>query len=175
MPRVADCSGTSDATYRMHVSNEQDGSTSEWARYIRELTSREGWTVARLAREARLDRGTLFRWMREGGGEAVTVENVCRIADAAGDERYIALRAAAGLSWNGDEGDLDEAEFEIRMLQQADFPDEQKAEMVKFARQLQQRQLADRVALRARQLTDRRAAIQAAMDIARGGGTQPAT
>lgn len=161
MPRVADYFSRSGATYGVNVSNDQDGG-GEWARYLKDLTGRDGWSVARLAREAGLDRGTIFRWMRaEAGGDRVTVDSVCRIADAAGDERVVALRAAAGLPrHSGDEDD----DLEITLiLQSGDLSPRQKEEMIKFARQLQRHHRADL-----------RAAIQAAMEIARGG-TQAAT
>lgn len=168
-----------DATYGMHVSNTGEEPTSEWARYLREATDRPGWTVARLAREAEIDRTTIFRWLK-GGGERITIDSVRRIADAIGDDLDDALRAAGGLPPKDEAADEDEIEFEIRMIQESDLPERQKQDMIRYARSLQQRQQADRSALRERQRAERRAQIQALMDFARhrgdnGPDPQPAT
>lgn len=163
-----------DATYGMHVSNAGDEApTTEWARYLKEATDRPGWSVARLAREAEVDRTTIFRWIK-GGGDRITIESVRRIADAIGDDLDDALRAAGGLPPKEETAEEDEIEFEIRMIQESDLPRRQKDDMIRYARSLQQRQQADRSALRERQRADRRAQIQALMDFARRrGGSDP--
>lgn len=68
-----------------------------------------------------------------------------------------------------------EIELEIQMIEESDLPERQKREMIRFARQLQHRQQAERQALVERQRTERREQIRSVMDIARGGGAQPAT
>lgn len=72
------------------------GGTSEWAKYIRSISKRPDWSVARLARESQTARSTLFRWLKDGG-ERVTIEKVRQIAHAAGDDVEIALKAAGNL------------------------------------------------------------------------------
>lgn len=177
MPRVGAYSRRQDATYRVHVSNADDVPTTEWARYLRDATSRDDWSVARLARESRIDRTTIFRWIK-GGSDNITIASVRRIADAIGDDLDDALRAASGLPPKDSAYEEDEIEFEIRMIEQSDLPPRQKGDMIRYARSLQQRQQADRLALRERQRSERRAQVQAMMDVARGGAgpdPQPAT
>lgn len=77
-----------------------------------------------------------------------------------------------------DQDDDDEIDFEIAMIQQSDLPDSQKKDMVKYAREIQRRQRAEREAMRERQANERRAQVRAVIDIARGGAgadAQPAT
>lgn len=70
-----------------------DGQAREdWAGYLRRMTSRPGWSVARLARESSIHRGTIFKWISGKGG--VNVSSVTAIAQALGDDPAIALRAA---------------------------------------------------------------------------------
>lgn len=67
-----------------------------WSAYLRRMTSRPGWSVAKLAREAGLHRSTVFGWIKEGG-DGLTVTSVMQIATALGDDPINALRAAAGI------------------------------------------------------------------------------
>jgi hypothetical protein len=76
----------------MNVTKEAD----EWSAYLRRMTSRPGWSVARLAREADVARSSIFRWLAEGA-EGITIQSVYLIADALGDDRGAALRAAGNL------------------------------------------------------------------------------
>lgn len=172
--RVAGCSRRSTARYRSDVTEPDDAPASEWSRYLREATDREGWSVARLAREAEINRATIFRWM-SGGGERVTIESVRRIADALGDDLDVVLRAAGGLPEREDANGDEEIDFEIRMIEQSSLPDPQKRAMVDFARQLQRRQQAERAQIRERQRAERRNSLQAMIDLAQGGNTNPAT
>lgn len=169
LPRVAPYPRRPRASYGVRVSNGQDESDTEWARYLKEVTTRPDWSVARLAREAGLDRGTIFRWIK-GGGDRVTVDSVRRISEATGDNLDTALRAAGGLPIDDDtDDDTDELEFEISMILRSDLPEAQKQAMVDYARDLQRRQRDERRALVDRQRSERRSAIQRVMDIARGG------
>jgi len=59
------------------------------------MTSRPGWSVARLARESGINRASIFKWLR--GDRGVTVANVVAIARALGDDPINALRAAASV------------------------------------------------------------------------------
>lgn len=71
-----------------------DASGESWAGYLRRMTKRQGWSVARLARESGIHRATIFKWL--SGDEGVTVDSVRRVATALGDEPENALRAAGG-------------------------------------------------------------------------------
>lgn len=85
-----------------------DGSVGEdWSSYLRRMTSRPGWSVARLARESNIHRGTIFKWISGRGG--VTVASVRAIADALGDDPTTALRAAG-------RAPIDEVDEEIEFV-----------------------------------------------------------
>src|SRR4051794_10281728 len=169
------CRGRSTGTYSGRVSHGDDDEANPWGRYVKALTDRDGWSVARLARESGIARRTLFRWIG-GSTESVTVESVRLVAAASGDDLDRALRAAAGLALDEEEND-DEAEidFEIRMIEQSSLPEPQKRAMVDFARQLQRRQQAERAQVRERQRAERRNSLQTMIDLAQGGNTNPAT
>ncbi|MEW2383342.1 hypothetical protein AB0873_14805 [Micromonospora sp. NPDC047707] len=68
------------------------------------MTSRPGWSVARLARESKIHRGTIFGWMK---GEGVTVASVKAIAKALGDDEAHALAAAGGAATHAEKLDPD--------------------------------------------------------------------
>jgi len=85
------------------------------------MTSREGWSVARLARESEISRSTIFRWIAEGA-EAVTVASVIAIADALGDTRANAIRAAANLPVDRDP--------EVDLILNSDLSEEVKVRMI---------------------------------------------
>lgn len=74
-----------------------------WAGYLRRMTDRPGWSVARLARESGIHRGTIFKWIK--GDRGITVANVVAVAQALGDDPVNALKAAAAV---GDEPPRDE-------------------------------------------------------------------
>jgi transcriptional regulator with XRE-family HTH domain len=92
-----------------------------WSAYLRRMTSREGWSVARLARESEISRSTIFRWIAEGA-EAVTVASVIAIADALGDTRANAIRAAANLPVDRDP--------EVDLILNSDLSEEVKVRMI---------------------------------------------
>lgn len=69
---------------------------NDWGAYLRRMTARPGWSVARLARESGIHRATIFDWIK-GGGESVTIASVRAIARALGDDLESALRAVANL------------------------------------------------------------------------------
>lgn len=77
--------------------NDGSGELSDWGAYLKRMTARPGWSVARLARESGIHRATIFDWIK-GGGESVTVGSVRAIARALGDDLENALRAVASIS-----------------------------------------------------------------------------
>lgn len=79
----------------------------DWAGYLRRMTSRPGWSVARLARESSIHRGTIFKWISGKGG--VNVSSVTAIAEALGDDAANALRAAGRV----DTGEAVDEEIEL--------------------------------------------------------------
>jgi transcriptional regulator with XRE-family HTH domain len=69
---------------------------NDWGAYLKRMTARPGWSVARLARESGIHRATIFDWIK-GGGESVTIASVRAIARALDDDLESALRAVANL------------------------------------------------------------------------------
>jgi transcriptional regulator with XRE-family HTH domain len=153
----------------------RDGATNEpptdWARLLREITSRPGWSVAKLARESGIHRSTIFRWLEGGEQKTVTVRSVNLIADAAGINRDAALRAA-GAALEEDVANEDLA-VELDLIDGSDLPQSTKEALKREARRMHARQAAERRALTERQAAERRENIQTWIEIA--GGTQPAT
>lgn len=94
--------------YRPRMSDGPSG-TETWGSYLRRMTSRPGWSVARLAREASIHRGTIFKWMK--GETGVTVASVRAVAQALGDDPANALRAAGSVS-----GQVDETDEEVELV-----------------------------------------------------------
>jgi len=113
--------------------------TDAWSTYLRDMTSRPDWSVARLARDAGIARSTIFRWIAEGAGR-ITIESVYMVADALGDSRANALRAAAGL------GVLDRDE-EIDLIMASEVSEALKARMIERLmqrrREERERRMAD--------------------------------
>lgn len=68
-----------------------DGPTA-WSEFLAEMVARPGWSVARLAREATLNRSTIFRWLRGDGG--LTIHSVRKVAQALGVDPASAMLAA---------------------------------------------------------------------------------
>jgi transcriptional regulator with XRE-family HTH domain len=78
--------------YRMPMG---DGRGETWGTYLRRMTERPGWSVARLARESGVARQTIFAYI-SGKKTGVTVATVRAIGQALDDEPA-ALRAAGQL------------------------------------------------------------------------------
>jgi hypothetical protein len=95
----------------------------DWASYLRRMTSRPGWSVARLAREAGVNRSTIFGWIK---GDGVNVASVKQIAKALGDDEVHALAAAAGTAGHGDQLDAD-VRIILRRLADPTVSDAEKA------------------------------------------------
>lgn len=95
-----------------------------WSAYLRRMTSRTDWSVARLAREAGIARSTIFRWIKEGadGSSGLTIQSVYAIADALGDDRASALTAAGNLP--------PERDAEVELILGSDRSDDEKAAMI---------------------------------------------
>jgi hypothetical protein len=91
--------------YGVRMSNDQP--REDWAGYLRRMTSQPGWSVARLARESNIHRGTIFKWISGKGG--VNVSSVTAIAEALGDDPANALRAAGRV----DSGEVVDEEIEL--------------------------------------------------------------
>ena len=109
--------------YRVRMS---DGERREsWAEYLRRMTERPGWSVARLARESGIHRATLFRWMSGKGGANVT--SVRAIARALGDEPSNALRAAGNMEGATEETLHPDLQLLQRRLSDPNVPAAEKA------------------------------------------------
>jgi transcriptional regulator with XRE-family HTH domain len=77
------------------VSHMRDRMTQRntWSDYLSEAIYSRRWSVARLAREARVGRSTIHRWL-SGQVTNITTEKVRAVAEALGDDPATALRAA---------------------------------------------------------------------------------
>lgn len=80
----------------MPMSDGSGARAEDWGGYLRRMTNRPGWSVAKLARESGVHRGTIFKWIR--GGSGVTINSVRAIAEALGDDLDNALRAAGSVA-----------------------------------------------------------------------------
>lgn len=105
----------------------------DWAAYLRRMTRRPEWSVARLARDAKINRGTIFDWLK--GDSGVTVDSVRRVAMALDDDIENALRAAAGAPAPS------EGDEEVALIMRAPVDDELRASML---RKLNERRERDR-------------------------------
>lgn len=95
----------------------------DWPAYLKRMTSRPGWSVARLARESGIHRATIFGWI--AGDAGVMVANVKAIAKALGDDPANALLAAGA----ADPPDPNEDE-NIRLIMAAPVAEEIRERML---------------------------------------------
>lgn len=93
-----------------------------WSEYLRRMTSRPGWSVARLARESGLHRSAIFGWIKDGA-QGISIRSVYLIADALGDDRANALKAAGNLP--------PERDVEVDLILASDRPDSVKERMIR--------------------------------------------
>jgi transcriptional regulator with XRE-family HTH domain len=120
--------------------SDASGHGEDWATYLRRMTKRPGWSVAKLARESNVHRATIFGWLK--GESGVTVASVRAIANALGDDVENALRAA-GAAGAPPSGDRDE---ELELIMAAPVDDELKQMMVQRLRERRERERVARVA-----------------------------
>lgn len=107
-----------------------------WSEYLRRMTKRSGWSVARLSRESGIHRATIFDWIKGDGG--VTIDSIRRIAAALGDDLETALRAAGNAGGATIDGKTDE---EVAIIMAAPVDDALKKMML---RRLEERRERDR-------------------------------
>lgn len=131
-PRTYRCS--SDTAYRSPMS-DASGPGENWAAYLRRMTKRPGWSVARLSRESGIHRGTIFKWI--SGDTGVTIDSVRRIAAALGDDTETALRAAG----NAGRAARKAVDEEVALIMRAPVDDDLKQMML---RRLEERRERDR-------------------------------
>lgn len=117
-----------------------DAEGSEWARWLKAMTGRPGWSVARLAREAGVHRSTIHRWMSDGG-DAVTIGMIRLVASALGERLEVALRAAADLPPLAEEP-VDE---ELELIRQAPVDPDAKIALIRRWLERRDREQAARV------------------------------
>lgn len=89
--------------------SDAPSSREDWASYLKRMTSRPGWSVARLARESGVNRATIFKWI--AGRSGVNVASVRQIADALRDDPAIALRAAGNV-----QGQVEPLDADVRII-----------------------------------------------------------
>ena len=104
-----------------------------WSAYLRRMVDRQGWSVARLARESGLHRTTIFGWLKDGSS-SVTIASVHAVADALGDSRTNALAAA---------GNVRDEELEV--IQGMPWSDARKARAVERLNVLREEEKARRI------------------------------
>lgn len=131
---------TAATPYRVHMSDPVNSERSPWAVYLDEVTHRSGWSVARLARESGIHRSTIFRWL-SGDRTGTTIDSVRKIAEAAGDDPDVVMRAAASVLPTARPDDPD-AEA-ITLVRESDLPEAIKQELIADLRR-QARADADR-------------------------------
>lgn len=95
-----------------------------WAKYVRQVSKRPGWSVARLSRETRFSKSTFFDWMSPDSRKAVTIPYIVAVAKAVGDDPVNAFKAAAGLTTDEPQDE------EISMVLSAEIPDKAKDEII---------------------------------------------
>jgi transcriptional regulator with XRE-family HTH domain len=106
-----------------------------WSRFLRSMTSQPGWSVARLARESGIARGTIFDWIRFGG-RSLNVASVRAIAAALDVDMALAMFAAGNII-----GSPDISDPELRVILGSRLSDPQKARMIAHVRERRAREL----------------------------------
>lgn len=113
------------------------GEQDTWSAFLRELVDREGWSVARLARDAGIDRSHIHRMMR-GETKTVTVETVRMIAKGGQVPLAVAMKAARGRTAVEPQAD-DDGDWEARRIRESNLSDEKKRDLLAhLARRRQQ-------------------------------------
>jgi transcriptional regulator with XRE-family HTH domain len=106
---------------------------NDWAKLIYELISRPGWSQARLAQEAQVNRNTIRRWV-SGESANISAASIRLIAEAAGIDQDVAARSAMGAQQQLRAED-DRA---VRMILDSDAPDHIKNELIAHVRSKRQ-------------------------------------
>lgn len=106
-----------------------------WSAWLRRMTDRPGWSVARLSRESGLHRSAIFGWMKNGA-EGITIRSVYLIADALDVDRAEALKAAGGLA--------EQRDPEVDLILASDRTDADKAAMIDRLMQRREEEAARR-------------------------------
>lgn len=109
-----------------HSAMADDPVGEQRVEFLKGITSRPGWSVARLAREAGRNASTIWDWMNPNiSTEKITVESINKIAAATGDHPLTVFRAFTGLI---EEEPEDEA---IGLVLQSDLDDAEKTRMIR--------------------------------------------
>lgn len=114
----------------------------DWGRYIRRMTTRPGWSVARLARQAGLNRSTIFGWIKDGGG-SLTVASVLAVADGLEDDPVTALLAAGNQLSAKTIGETDP---ELAIIASSGLPDATRENLINYIMERRARDEAARIA-----------------------------
>jgi len=123
----------------MHVSSTEEY-PNEWARLIASLVSRPGWSRARLAREAGINRNTPRRWM-DGESANITSTMIRLIADATDTPLQVVAEAAVGARRQ----DLRNEDDARRSVIESDLPEDWKQEILDY---IEERRVESEEALR---------------------------
>jgi transcriptional regulator with XRE-family HTH domain len=120
-----------------------DGFTGDaagaWATYLRQMTDRPGWSVARLARESGIHRATIFDWIKGGTGERLTVAFIVAIANALDDHPVNTFIAAANLV------EEEPQDYEIGLILKSELSDEEKQQQIRVVEARRERDMQNRI------------------------------
>jgi transcriptional regulator with XRE-family HTH domain len=114
------------ATYRLHVTS---GDVDPWTDFLKGVTTRPGWSVARLAEESGIHRATIYRWLK-GDIKNVTVESVRMIAKGGEVSLAAALHAARAHTMNDPVDSADEDDFEARRIRESNLSAKKKRDLL---------------------------------------------
>lgn len=114
------------ATYRLYMAGDGEDA---WTKFLKDLVSRPGWSVARLARESGIDRSHIHRMMR-GEGKTVTVESVRMIAKGGGVSLASALHAARARTMAEPVDTADEDDPETRAIRNSNLSAKKKRDLL---------------------------------------------
>ncbi len=113
------------------------GDSETWGGYLKRMTSRPGWSVARLARESGIHRATIFGWIAEGSPPSVKLDSVKAIAKALGDDLGSVLRVVGEVTTDTP------ADPELDMIRQSKISKAQKKALIKHVLESREIRLAE--------------------------------
>src|SRR5262245_24510125 len=99
-----------------------DGGNS-WSRYLRHMLDSTGLTITDLARQAQIDRSTVRGWVNRGSSQRIPIDSVVRVAQVLGVDPADALSAAAGIS-------RDLRDPEVDMILSSTWSETRKADLI---------------------------------------------
>lgn len=121
------------------------GDIDPWTDFLKGITTRPDWSVARLADASGIHRATIYRWLK-GDIKNVTVESVRMIAKGGEVSLAAALHAARAHTMSDPVDTADEDDFEVRRIRESNLTAKQKRDLLAHLARRRQ-QLAEEVAM----------------------------